>query len=64
MPKVTYDFHVESIITIEASENARLEDLLRSAKIKLVERVNNNDITIVLDGSFENNHIESGENLE
>ena len=64
MPKVTYDFHVESIITIEASENARLEDLLRSAKIRLVERVNNNDITIVLDGSFENNHIESGEDLE
>ena len=47
---VTYDFSVDSIIAVDAPIGTDPETLIRSAKIKLIERINENDITI----SFEN----------
>ena len=50
---VTYDFSVDSIVAIDAPIGTDPETLIRSAKIKLIERINEDDITIVFENIFD-----------
>ena len=50
---VTYDFTVDSIVSVDAPIGTDPETLIRSAKIKLVERINENDVTLVFDTIFD-----------
>ena len=50
---VTYDFTVESIVSVDAPIGTDPDTLIRSAKIKLIERINENDITLVFDTIFD-----------
>ena len=50
---VTYDFSVDSIIAIDAPIGTDPETLIRSAKIKLIERINENDVIITFENIFD-----------
>ena len=50
---VSYDFTVDSIVSVDAPIGTDPETLIRSAKIKLVERINENDVTLVFDTIFD-----------
>ena len=50
---VTYDFSVDSIIAIDAPIGTDPETLIRSAKIKLIERINENDVVITFENIFD-----------
>lgn len=50
---VTYDFSVDSIVAIDAPIGTDPETLIRSAKIKLIERINEDDITIVFENIYD-----------
>ena len=50
---VTYDFTVDSIVSVDAPIGTDPETLIRSAKIKLIERINENDVTLIFDTIFD-----------
>ena len=50
---VSYDFSVDSIVAIDAPIGTDPETLIRSAKIKLIERINEDDITIVFENIYD-----------
>ena len=50
---VSYDFTVDSIVSVDAPIETDPETLIRSAKIKLIERINENDVTITFENIFD-----------
>ena len=50
---VSYDFTVDSIVSVDAPIGTDPETLIRSAKIKLIERINENDVTITFENIFD-----------
>ena len=50
---VSYDFTVDSIVSVDAPIGTDPETLIRSAKIKLIERINENDVTLIFDTIFD-----------
>lgn len=50
---VTYDFTVDSIVSVDAPIGTDPETLIRSAKIKLIERINEDDVTLIFDTIFD-----------
>ncbi len=50
---ITYDFTVDSIVSVDAPIGTDPETLIRSAKIKLIERINEDDVTLIFDTIFD-----------
>ena len=50
---VNYDFSVDSVVSVEAPIGTDPESLIRSAKIKLVHRINDNDVDLVFENVFD-----------
>ncbi len=50
---ISYDFSVDSIVAIDAPIGTDPETLIKSAKIKLIERINENDITLVFENIYD-----------
>ncbi len=54
MKKATYDFHVDSIVCVDAPVGTDPDTLIEQAKQKLIDKIINDDITFVCDSIFEN----------
>ena len=54
MSKATYDFHIDSIVCVHAPVGTDTDTLIEQAKQKLIDRINNDDITFICDNIFEN----------
>ena len=50
---VNYDFSVDSVVSVEAPIGTDPESLIRSAKIKLIYRINDNDIELTFENIFD-----------
>ena len=50
---ISYDFTVDSIVSVDAPIGTDPETLIRSAKIKLIERINEDDVTLIFDTIFD-----------
>ena len=50
---VNYNFIVDSVVSVEAPIGTDPESLIRSAKIKLVYRINDNDVDLVFKNVFD-----------
>ena len=52
MKKATYDFHIDSIVCVDAPVGTDPDTLIEQAKQKLVDKINNDDITFICDNIF------------
>ena len=53
MSKTTYDFTVDSIVSV--APIVIDPETLTPSKIKLIERINENDVTLIFDTTFKRN---------
>jgi hypothetical protein len=54
MKKATYDFHIDSIVCVDAPVGTDPDTLIEQAKQKLIDKINNDDIAFICDNIFEN----------
>lgn len=52
--RLCYDFHVDSIVCVVAPKGTDEKTLIELAKQKLIDKINNDDITFISDNVFEN----------
>jgi len=52
--RLCYDFHVDSIVCVYAPQGTDEKTLIELAKQKLIDKINNDDITFICDNAFEN----------
>lgn len=50
---VTYDFSIDSIVAVDAPIGTDPDILMAEVKLKLVDRIMNNDVTIVFENIFD-----------
>ena len=50
---VSYDFSIDSIVAVDAPIGTDPDTLMAEVKLKLVDRIMNNDVTIVFENIFD-----------
>ena len=50
---VSYDFSVDSIIAVDAPHGTNPDDLIGQALIKLIQRVRQDDLTMICENTFD-----------
>lgn len=54
MSNITYDFGIDSIVAVDAPIGTDPDTLIEQAKQKLIQRIKEDDVTIVFENIYDN----------